>query len=474
MKARTIMVLGTASHVGKSMLVAALCRIFKNEGLSVAPFKAQNMSLNSYVTPDGGEIGRAQAVQAEAARLAPAVEMNPILLKPEANSRSQIVILGRPWKTVAAKDYYTLKSELWPVVTGALDKLRSNYEVVVIEGAGSPAEINLMSQEIVNMSVARYCRCPSLLVGDIDRGGVFASLLGTLWLLEPADRSLIKALVINKFRGDPKLLGLGIDFLEEKAGIPVAGIIPYYEGINIAEEDSVALEKSESKAIDFQVDVAVVRLPHISNFDDFDPLDKEDGVRLRYVNSVANMGHPDLIIIPGSKTTIADLDWLESSGLAQCIAGLYRKGTFVIGICGGYQMLGTIIEDPHHVESADSSRRGMGLLPVSTVFLATKDTNQIKGEVVAGRGLLGRAKGLPLEGYEIHMGRTKTDSARVFRLLERSGHPCRRLDGCMDASGRVLGTYIHGLFHNQELRRAILSQISASKHRTMKFAEHSH
>ncbi|MFH1383331.1 MAG: cobyric acid synthase [Chloroflexota bacterium] len=464
------MVQGTASHVGKSVLVAALCRIFKNDGLKVAPFKAQNMSLNSYVTPDGGEIGRAQAVQAEAAGIPPSVEMNPILLKPEANSRSQIVVMGRPRMTTTAADYYKLKSQLWPVVTRALDKLRSEYDVVVIEGAGSPAEINLAREEIVNMSIARYCQSPVLLVGDIDRGGVFASLLGTLWLLEPEDRSLIKALVINKFRGDRALLESGLRFLETKAGVPVAGVLPYFQNLDIAQEDSVSLEEMKSPEKSPTIDIAVVRLPHISNFDDFDPLNSEEGVRVRYVNSVESMNHPDLVIIPGSKTTMADLDWLERSGLAHRVTELYEQGTFIIGICGGYQMLGKGIEDPEGVESPVSYRQGLGLLPVSTVFLPTKDTHQVKGDVAAHSGLLSEAGEMSFEGYEIHMGRTKCDDGSAFRILERSGQACEVPDGSLDASGRVLGTYIHGLFHNRELRRAILRHIARSKDRLLDFA----
>lgn len=467
--ARVLMVQGTASHVGKSVLVAALCRIFKNDGWKVAPFKAQNMSLNSYVTPDGGEIGRAQAVQAEAAGIAPSVAMNPILLKPEADSRSQIVVMGRPQVTTTAADYYKLKSQLWPVVTQALDKLRSEYDVVVIEGAGSPVEVNLTGEEIVNMSIARYCQSPVLLVGDIDRGGVFASLLGTLWLLEPPDRSLVKALVINKFRGDLALLEPGLKFLETKTGIPVAGVIPYFQDIYLAAEDSVSLAELKSPERNSRIDIAVVRLPHIANFDDFDPLAREDGIGVRYVDSADNMNHPDLIIIPGSKTTMADLDWLERTGLAPLITRLCKQGAFVIGMCGGYQMLGQRIEDPDHVESAVSSRRGLGLLPISTAFLPAKVTHQIKGEVVAHFGLLSLATGISFAGYEIHMGRTTGGDGSAFRILERSGQPCEVWDGCLDTSGRVLGTYIHGLFHNQELRRAILRHIARAKDRPINF-----
>jgi adenosylcobyric acid synthase len=474
MKGKIIMVQGTASHVGKSVLVAALCRIFRQDGFSVAPFKAQNMSLNSYVTPDGGEIGRAQAVQAEAAGIACSVEMNPVLLKPEADSRSQVVVLGRPQRSTTAAEYYKLKSELWPVVTGALQKLHSKYEVVVIEGAGSPAEVNLMGDEIVNMRIARYCRAPVLLVGDIDRGGVFASLLGTLWLLKPGDLRLIKALVINKFRGDQKLLEPGLKFLERKSGIPIAGVIPYFHDIQIAQEDSVALEQLKPRQSPAQIDVAVIRLPHISNFDDFDPLDKENGVRVRYVNSVDSLDHPDLIILPGSKTTVSDLVWLKASGLANRITELYQQGTFVIGICGGYQMLGRYINDPEHVESALPQSEGLGLLPITTAFLPTKETHQVKGSVIAERGLLAQARNVSFEGYEIHTGRTENGEASAFRLRERSNKSCDALDGCLDVSGRVLGTYIHGLFHNQGLRRGILRQIARLKGQPISFVGGDH
>ncbi len=475
MRGRVIMVQGTASHVGKSVLVTALCRIFRQDGFSVAPFKAQNMSLNSYVTPDGGEIGRAQAVQAEAAGISCSVEMNPILLKPEADSRSQVVVLGRPQMVTTAADYYKLKSQLWPVVTGALRKLRSQYEVVVIEGAGSPAEVNLMGDEMVNMRVARHCRSPVLLVGDIDRGGVFASLLGTLWLLKPGDLSLIKALVINKFRGDQKLLEPGLRFLEERSGVPIAGVIPYFRDIHIAQEDSVALEQRRHQQGSAQIDIAVIRLPHISNFDDFDPLDKESCVGVRYVNSSQELDHPDLIILPGSKTTVADLDWLKANGLANRIRELYQSGAFIIGICGGYQMLGRFIDDPDGVESHVRQSQGLGLLPLTTAFLPSKETHQVKGSIVAGRGLLAEARNISFEGYEIHMGRTESgEGDATFRIRERSSKSCDALDGCLDMSGRVLGTYIHGLFNNQELRWGILRQIARAKGQPLSFAGDDH
>ncbi len=472
MKGKVIMVQGTASNVGKSILVTALCRIFKNDGFKVAPFKSQNMSLNSFVTPDGGEIGRAQAVQAEAAGIFPTVDMNPILLKPEANSRSQVVVRGRPTKSTGAVAYYKLKSELWPVVTQALDTLRAEYDIVVIEGAGSPAEVNLSKDEIVNMRVARYCQSPVLLVGDIDRGGVFASLLGTLALLNPEDLALVKALVVNKFRGDASLFEPGIKFLEEKSGLPVAGVIPYFKDIAIAQEDSVALEHAGSNPKTFKIDIAVIRLPHISNFDDFDPLAKENGIRVRYVQSNKELGQPDLIILPGSKTTVADLDWLRESGLANGIAALHQKGVFIIGVCGGFQMMGRFIDDPEQVESTVLRRPGLGLLPITTAFLPTKETHQIKGEVVSCRGLLAKTKGITFDGYEIHMGRTECDEeGTAFHLSERSGKPCDIADGYLDESGRVLGTYVHGLFRDEKLRRAILRQIAQSKGLRLTFKE---
>ena len=475
MSGKVIMIQGTASHVGKSVLVAALCRIFKQDGFTVAPFKAQNMALNSFVTPDGGEIGRAQAVQAEAAGIEPTVEMNPILLKPEADSQAQVVVMGRPRMSTAAVEYYQLKAKLWPSVTRALVKLRARYDILVIEGAGSPAEVNLVENDIVNMRVARFCKAPVLLVGDIDRGGIFASMLGTLLLLRPRELKLVKALVINKFRGDLSLFEPGLKFIEKKAGIPVAGVIPYFRDIQIAQEDSVSLDDIKARKADSRMDIAVIRLPHISNFDDFDPLDKESGVTVRYVSSAVSLKDPDLIIIPGSKTTISDLDWLKEKGLAEGIIKLHRQGTAVIGICGGYQMLGTSIYDYDHVESPAEQSDGLGLLPINTTFVPDKETHQAKGKIVADRGLLSELRDIPFEGYEIHMGRTEgSENNHAFKIEERSRKQCDHLDGCLDESGYVLGTYIHGLFHNTELRRGILKQIAQLKEQTISFSSDDH
>ena len=466
MPGRVLMVQGTASHVGKSVLAAALCRIFRQDGLRVAPFKGKNLSNNSYVTPDGGEIGRAQAVQA-AAGVEARVEMNPVLLKPEADHIAQVVRLGRPMVSAQARDYFALKAELWAAVHSSLDALRQDYDVVVIEGAGSPAEINLKATEIVNMRVARYAEAPVLLCGDIDRGGVFAALVGTLELLEPAERETVKGFVINKFRGDPALLADGLTMLEERTGIPVLGVVHHFRDIHIPEEDSVALDLPSRSVGPAALDIAVIQLPHISNFDDFDPLAREPGVGLRYVATAADLGHPDLIILPGSKTTIPDLVWLEGQGLAQGIIERYRAGAAIIGICGGYQMLGTQLYDPEGIESSCQERAGLGLLPLTTVFAGSKETHRVQGEVAAAAGLLAGAAGAAVQGYEIHMGRTSGEGAVApFRIRDRSDiavTAATALDGAMDGGGQVLGTYIHGLFHNGGLRRAVLTELARRK-----------
>ena len=462
------MVQGTASHVGKSVLVSALCRIFRQDGFRVAPFKAQNMSNNSYVTPDGGEIGRAQAVQAQAAGVEARVEMNPVLLKPEADQTSQVVLMGRRLGSAGARQYFDrLKPRLWRAVRQSLDLLREEFDVVVIEGAGSPAEINLKATEIVNMAVARYADAPVLLCGDIDRGGVFASLVGTMELLDPGERDLVKAFVINKFRGDASLLSDGLTWLEQRTGVPVAGVVPYFRDIHIPEEDAVPLVYAAPASAEALIDVAVVYLPHISNFDDFDPLARENGVSLRYVYSAPQLGRPDLVILPGTKTTIPDLDWMEQHGIPGAIQEAHRNGSAVIGICGGYQMLGTRISDPDHVESSQSESAGLGLLPSTTVFAGSKETHRVRGRVLSAPGLLSGAQGLPIQGYEIHMGRTHGEGiSQPFRIEDRSDvavDDTTGFDGAVDAPGWVLGTYIHGLFHNFELRRAILHALARRK-----------
>lgn len=467
--AKTVMVQGTGSHVGKSVLTAALCRIFARAGFKTAPFKAQNMALNSFATPDGGEIGRSTAVQAEAAGVDPTVDMNPVLLKPETERSSQVVVLGRPDGTSDAAGYFGRTGVLWPIVTGALDRLRAEYDVVVIEGAGSPAEINLRDREIVNMAVARYAQSPVLLIADIDRGGVFASLVGTMELLEPEEAKLVRAFVINKFRGDQSILDPGLVMLEERTGVPTAGVLPYYTDIHIPEEDALYLDTPAGcDAGGALLDIAVIRLPHIANFDDFDPLRREPAVSLRFVSGPAGLDAADLIVIPGTKTTASDLAWLHESGLADAIVRLRRSGKPVVGICGGFQMLGERITDPAGHESHEPHKfgeaRGLGLLAVVTEFSPDKSTEQVRGVVAADRGLLSGAAGLPVSGYEIHMGHTRVaPGGQVIALSERSRKPVRDFDGALDEDGLTLGTYMHGLFHNDELRRAMLRFLAARR-----------
>jgi adenosylcobyric acid synthase len=457
------MIQGTASSAGKSLLVAALCRIFRQDGVRVAPFKAQNMALNSFVTRQGHEMGRAQVVQAQAAGLEPHVDMNPILLKPEQDACSQVVVMGKPWATLAAGEYYQRKGELWSVVTAALDRQRERYELVVIEGAGSPAEINLRESDIVNMAVARYAGAPVLLVGDIDRGGVFASLVGTMVLLEEDERRLIKGFVINKFRGDVALLHDGLTLLEERTGVPVLGVVPFIRDLQIAEEDSVALGEPLPRlrikpSQGCEVDIAVVRLPRISNFDDFDALALEEGVQVRFVDGPDRLGHPQAIILPGTKSTIADLLWLRQVGLARAIYELAENGIPVVGICGGYQMLGRTISDPNGVESSEGQVEGLGLLPVDTIFETVKATYQARARIETGRGFFAEIEGQEIEGYEIHMGHSRGGEP-AFRLLARSDQLVDAPDGAVDERGRVFGTYLHGLFDNPNLRRAWLRSL---------------
>jgi adenosylcobyric acid synthase len=458
MPAKFLMIQGTASSVGKSIIVAGLCRIFRQDGFKVAPFKAQNMALNSFVTKEGGEIGRAQAVQAEAAGIEPSVYMNPVLLKPEADASSQVIVLGKVDKTLKASQYYKHTPNLLKVIEDSLNRLRSNYDIVVIEGAGSPAEINLKKREIVNMRVAKMANAPVLLVGDIDRGGVFASIIGTLELLTKVERDLIKGFIINKFRGDLKLLKPGLDLLEKRTGKPVLGVLPYLRDIAIAQEDSVYLDERASTAKG-TVDVAVIRLPHISNYDDFDPLEEQD-CTVRYVTRASELGNPDLLILPGTKSTIADLIYLQQQGLAQAIIHQAQSGIPVIGICGGYQMLGNKIYDPDQVESKHGSIAGLSLLNSTTVFNHRKTTTQVKAQVTANEGLLKGLKGVEVTGYEIHMGHTSGQKCQpVFRILETPKGEADYLDGAVSSDGFVFGSYIHGLFHNVSFTHRLLNRL---------------
>lgn len=439
--ARAVMLQGTASSVGKSILAAALCRIFYQDGINVAPFKAQNMSLNAAVTPDGLEIGRAQALQAQAAGVAPTVEMNPILLKPKADVRSQVILRGRPVGDLSWGQYKReFHERALATVREAAAALAAEYELIVAEGAGSPAEVNLKRYDLANMTTAKLLDADVLLVADIDRGGVFASLIGTLALLEPDERARVKGLIVNRFRGDPALFVDGVRWLEERTGIPVLGVIPFLPDLGLDEEDSVGLADQGEGG---ELDIAVIRLPRIANFTDFDPLAAESGVRIRYVDRPEELGYPDALVLPGTKNTVDDLRWLYARGLAGPIDRLARIGLPILGICGGFQMLGQELVDEQGVESAPGITPGLGLLPVETSFAGEKQTTWAEGE----------ALGLSVRGYEIHMGRTHyLPGAQPFAHLADG-----RTDGAV--AGQVCGTYLHGIFESAPFRRHWLNRL---------------
>lgn len=434
-KARCIMVQGTMSGAGKSLLCAALCRIFAQDGLRAAPFKSQNMALNSAVTKDGLEMGRAQYMQAEAAGIEPDVRMNPVLLKPCSDTGSQVIVNGEIRAQMSAKEYFAYKKQLIPEILAAYESLAAENDVIVIEGAGSPAEINLRQDDIVNMGLAELVDAPVLLAGDIDRGGVFAQLYGTTALLAPSERQRVKGLIINKFRGDVGLLQPGLAQLEQLTGIPVAGVVPMLK-VDVDDEDSLA-PGLQGRSGCGAVDIAVVRLPHISNFTDFAPLATHPALSVRYVGAPAQLGEPDLVILPGTKSTTADLLWLRESGLEAAILRLAGLGVPVLGVCGGYQMMGKTLHDPHGYEGDTPEVRGMDLLDCKTVFTADKTRTRKSGRVLAG--LLQGAK---MTGYEIHQGRTVVNGSPFLQF--DSGE----YDGCV--SGQCAGTYLHGLFDSDE------------------------
>ena len=459
--ARVVMIQGTGSSVGKSLIVTGLCRLFAQDGFRVAPFKAQNMSLNSAVTPDGLEIGRAQAVQAEAAGVEPEVEMNPVLLKPEGNRTSQLVAMGKMRGKLQAMDFLTRKKRLWTVVADALDALRERYDVIVVEGAGSPAEINLRSGDIVNMAIALHADAPVFLVGDIDKGGVFASLYGTVELVSERERELVKGFIINKFRGDVELLKPGLDMIEDLTGVPVAGVVPYLTDVYVPEEDSPRMARVSNKGPTVgTLDIAILALPHMANFDEFDPLARREGVRLRYVRQASELGRPDLVIIPGSKTTVDDLDALRQSGLEDGVRRHLADERPLIGVCGGMQMLGTSIHDPNGVESHKPIVDGMGILDIETHFEGDKLTTRTRGNIVGDIGLLAGADGLPFEGYEIHVGVSGSQGSANPVMSPDDGGPSV---GFTDDRGRVLGTYVHDLFKNDAVVDRILSNVASMR-----------
>jgi adenosylcobyric acid synthase len=466
-----IMVQGTGSSVGKSLVATALCRYFHQRGLRVLPFKAQNMALNAFVTPDGGEIGRAQAAQAEAAGVAPTVDMNPILLKPEGDRRSQVVVLGKPWGRMDAAEYHKQKPGLRTVVAEALTRLRQSADLIVIEGAGSPAEINLKEHDIVNMSVAHAADARVLLVGDIDRGGVFAAFVGTLELLEAHERARIAAFVINKFRGDPGLLTPGLEFLTKRTEVPVLGVLPFLPGLPLPDEDSLNLDArgKRRRAGPGELEIAVVRLPRISNFDDFEPLDHQPGVVVRFIDHPAEVSGADLVVVPGSKSTVSDLTWLRTSGLGEAIVARATRGEPVLGICGGCQMLGDEILDPHDAEAASPRTPGLGLLPFFTQFATSKVTAQVRARPWT-RSYLSEGVGeAEVRAFEILMGHLHPRASRpgqpapspapTFSLVSRNGEPVDLPDGAVSADGAVVGTLLHGLFENAAVTTSLLDHL---------------
>jgi adenosylcobyric acid synthase len=449
---KSIMVVGTTSHAGKSLITAAICRILARRGWRVAPFKGQNMALNAYVTANGGEIGYAQAVQAWAAGIVPWVEMNPILLKPQGDMTSQVIIKGKPVGKVSAADYYEQYFELgWRAIEESLQHLGTEFDIVVCEGAGSPAEINLKHRDLTNMRVAKHLNAATLLVVDIDRGGAFAHVVGTLELLDPDERALIRGVVINKFRGQRSLLEPGIKWLEERTNIPVVGVIPYIEHLFPAEDSLDLLDRKSHKNIS-ELNIAVIRLPRIANFTDFDPLESESSVNVKYLSPKQDLGHPDAVILPGTKTTIPDLLLLQKSGMAEAIQHYAASGGTVLGICGGYQMLGQMIADPEGIEGQAGRYQGLNLLPIKTVITGQKIARQ--RQVTSNFPQMG----LPVNGFEIHQGRSRiempgTDSKAFQPLFDDINL------GLVDSCQSVWGTYLHGIFDNGPWRRAWLNRL---------------
>lgn len=459
--AKAIMIQGTMSNAGKSLLAAGLCRIFRQDGYSVAPFKSQNMALNSFITEEGLEMGRAQVMQAEAAGIRPSVKMNPILLKPTNDVGSQVIVNGEVLGTMSARDYFKYKKKLVPDIMKAYQELSDEYDIIVIEGAGSPAEINLKNDDIVNMGMAKMAKAPVLLVGDIDRGGVFAQLIGTVDLLEPSERDMVKGLIINKFRGDKTILDPGVKMLEERSHIPVVGVAPYMN-IQVEDEDSLT-ERFDRKQSAGLIDIAVIRVPRISNFTDFNPFESVEGVSLRYVQHVSELKNPDMIILPGTKNTMEDLLWMRENGLEAAVLKAADAGCIVFGICGGYQMLGDTLSDPYHVE-AGGKIRGMGLLPMDTVFASKKTRTRVTGQFLPMPGTFAALSGVSLEGYEIHMGESvrKEGILPATKLMVAGNQPEEtKTEGAFHEN--VCGTYVHGVFDKEEVVETLIRILGERK-----------
>lgn len=466
-RSRSLMLCGTGSDVGKSVLTSGICRILKRRGLRVAPFKSQNMSLNSAVTPEGGEIGRAQSVQAEACGIPPHTDMNPILLKPNSDTGSQVIVQGRPVGNMRVAEYNAYKPQAFEKVRESFDRLREQHDFIVIEGAGSIAEINLKAHDIANLKVAEMADCPAILVADIDRGGVFAQIVGTLELLTPAEKARIAGIIINKFRGDASLLTPGLDFVEQRTGVPVLGVVPYFTEFRIPEEDSVALTKrvnGERKTVngEKQIKIGVVRLSRISNYTDFDALEREPDVVLSYVDTTAGIEGLDLLILPGSKSTTSDLFFLMERGLFQTVQKFPGR---IAGICGGFQMLGKRVLDPDCVEAHISDAAGLGLLDAETTMLLEKETHQATATLAAAAQDMAPGATAEVHGYEIHMGETVVGpgSQSFATVTARSGQNVTVADGAVSPDGRVFGTYLHGIFDNDSFRTAFLNRIRREK-----------
>ncbi|MFW7381412.1 MAG: cobyric acid synthase [Oligoflexus sp.] len=469
--AKTLMIQGTASSVGKSLLTTGLCRLFARKGFKVAPFKAQNMALNSYVTIDGGEIGRAQAIQADAAGIAASVDMNPILLKPEAERSAQVVVQGKVLQGMSARQYHEMKPQLRQIILDSLLRLRQDYDLVLIEGAGSPVEMNLKAHDIVNMFVATSIQSPTLLVGDIDRGGIFASLIGTIDLLEPHEKELVCGLVINKFRGDPDLLGQGVQFIEERSHKKVLGIVPFLKGLRIAEEDSLALDERPRRLRRQKdiLDIAVIRYPRISNYDEFDALEHEAHVHLAYIEDPKEAWDADLLIMPGSKNTVTDLQWLREQGFAELIQQRLHEKRPIMAICGGCQMLGWEIFDPFAVESSAPVTPGLKLAPYDVHFQQQKVTYRRQALLpkyfysLDDQVTEQPAKSdMKVEGYEIHMGQLtmhQPDEHQYFARILQQNHLPHLGDGFHDPHQRIFSSLLHGLFENHQFRGQILREL---------------
>lgn len=453
-----IMIQGTASSVGKSILVAALCRIFKQDGYKVCPYKSQNMSLNSYITLQGGEMGRAQVLQAYAAGIEPETYMNPILLKPTGDKNCQVIVNGKVYGNATALEYHNMKTKFKDMIIKDFKTLEGEFDIVVIEGAGSPAEINLRENDIVNMGLAEIIDSPVVLVGDIDKGGVFASLAGTMLLLSEDEKQRVKGTIINKFRGDVEILKPGLTMLEDIIKTPTLGVVPYFK-LNLEDEDGATEFNIKKQGL---IDVAVIKLPRISNFTDVDPLKLEEDITVRFITCEENFGEPDILIIPGSKNTIEDLEILRKANMDKLIKEFALNGGYVLGICGGYQMLGKTIKDPYGVEGEKREVEGLGLLDVDTVFNMTKVTTRVKGHIIRDEESIFEKK--DIYGYEIHMGNcTYGENAAPFIKIAKEGTEDLREDGAISKDGKIIGTYVHGIFDSVSFREGIINKLRKDK-----------